>query len=74
MLPNLPALRGALNRRRADRSPLRAGLERLIGLEMKLRQYEIGKRFCDAVVAEGGIDAPQRRLVGPRAAAHARRS
>jgi hypothetical protein len=32
----------------------------LAGLEMKLRQYEQGKRFCDAVVREGGIAALNR--------------
>jgi coenzyme F420 biosynthesis associated uncharacterized protein len=56
VLPNLPALRTAMNRRRADRSPLVRVLERLIGLDMKLAQYETGKAFCDAVVAEGGIE------------------
>src|SRR3954447_4606509 len=56
VLPNLPALRGAMNRRRADRSPLVRGLERIIGLDLKLAQYETGKAFCDAVVAEGGIE------------------
>jgi coenzyme F420 biosynthesis associated uncharacterized protein len=56
VLPNLPALRSAMNRRRADRSPLVRLLERIIGLDMKLAQYETGKAFCDAVVAEGGIE------------------
>jgi len=56
VLPNLPALRSAMNRRRADRSPLVRLLERLIGLDMKLAQYDTGKAFCDAVVADGGID------------------
>jgi coenzyme F420 biosynthesis associated uncharacterized protein len=56
VLPNLPALRSAMNRRRADRSPLVRVIERLIGLDMKLAQYETGKAFCDAVVAEGGIE------------------
>jgi coenzyme F420 biosynthesis associated uncharacterized protein len=56
VLPNLPALRSAMNRRRADRTPLVRFLERLIGLDLKLAQYETGKAFCDAVVADGGID------------------
>lgn len=56
VLPNLPALRSAMNRRRADRSPLVRVIERLIGLDMKLAQYETGKAFCDAVVADGGIE------------------
>jgi uncharacterized protein (DUF2342 family) len=32
-------------------------LERLLGLELKMRQYEIGRRFCDAVVDDGGPEA-----------------
>ena len=53
--------------RRAARRARRAGaatgrrrcalLERLLGLEMKMRQYEEGKRFCDAVVAAAGVAA-----------------
>jgi putative hydrolase len=56
VLPHLPALREAMDRRRADRTPLVRILERLIGLDLKLAQYETGKAFCDAVVADGGID------------------
>jgi uncharacterized protein (DUF2342 family) len=29
----------------------------MLGLGMKLRQYELGKRFADAVVERAGIDA-----------------
>jgi uncharacterized protein (DUF2342 family) len=32
---------------------------------MKMRQYEHGKRFCDAVVARGGIDALNRAWSAP---------
>lgn len=53
-LPSLHELRTALDRRRRERPPLLALLERLIGLDAKMRQYEDGKRFCDAVVAAGG--------------------
>ena len=40
-------------------------LERLIGLEAKMRQYEDGKRFCDAVVAAAGPVALHRVFDGP---------
>jgi coenzyme F420 biosynthesis associated uncharacterized protein len=53
-LPSLEQLRTALDRRRNERPPLLALLERIIGLDAKLRQYEDGKRFCDAVVAAAG--------------------
>jgi coenzyme F420 biosynthesis associated uncharacterized protein len=56
-LPSLDDLRASLDRRRRSRPPLMRVLERLLGLELKLRQYEVGKRFCDAVVARGGIEA-----------------
>jgi putative hydrolase len=49
-LPSLPRLRAAMTRRRESR-----GLPwRVLGLELKLRQYEVGRRFCDAVVDAGG--------------------
>ena len=57
MLPNLPALREALDKRRRDRTGMLRLLEKLIGLDMKLRQYEQGKAFCDGVVAHAGISA-----------------
>src|SRR5438874_2507368 len=57
LLPSLPQLRAALERRRATRSTASRWLARLLGLELKLRQYRLGKSFCDAVVAAGGIDA-----------------
>ena len=40
-------------------------LERLLGLELKLRQYEVGRRFCDAVVRDGGPEALARAWSGP---------
>ena len=55
ILPNLPELRGAMDRRRRDRSGLLRIFEKLIGMDMKLRQYEQGKKFCDAVAHAGGI-------------------
>jgi coenzyme F420 biosynthesis associated uncharacterized protein len=67
VLPSLPRLRAAMNRRRADRKsagglPWRV-LERLLGLELKLRQYEEGRRFCDAVVLAGGPGEPGRQML-----------
>ena len=42
---------------RRSRPGLSRLLERLLGLELKLRQYRDGKRFCDAVVDAAGIEA-----------------
>jgi uncharacterized protein (DUF2342 family) len=65
LLPSLPRLRAALNRRRETRGLPWRVLERLLGLELKLKQYEIGKRFCDAVVQAEGPQALARVWSGP---------
>jgi coenzyme F420 biosynthesis associated uncharacterized protein len=62
VLPSLPRLRAAMTRRRVTRGLPWRVLERLLGLELKLRQYEEGRRFCDAVVRAGGEEGP--RLLG----------
>jgi putative hydrolase len=67
LLPDLPQLREGLERRRKAKSGFMRVLDRMIGLELKLRQYEQGKAFCDAVVAEGGIDALNRAWERPEA-------
>ena len=44
LLPSLPQLRAAMTRRRESRSLSWRVLERLLGLSMKMRQYEVGRR------------------------------
>jgi coenzyme F420 biosynthesis associated uncharacterized protein len=67
VLDDLPALRGAMSRRRRDRSGVLKVLDRLLGMELKLRQYEQGKAFCDGVVARAGIEGLNRVWISPRA-------
>jgi coenzyme F420 biosynthesis associated uncharacterized protein len=67
VLPSLPRLRAAMNRRREGRGLPWRVLERLLGLELKLRQYEMGRRFCDEVVSDGGPEALARAWSGPEA-------
>jgi uncharacterized protein (DUF2342 family) len=56
-LPSMERMRVAMNRRRRERGwPWRI-LEKLLGLDMKMRQYEIGRSFCDEVVAQAGPSA-----------------
>jgi coenzyme F420 biosynthesis associated uncharacterized protein len=59
-IPGHEELRKAMDARRRSRSAPEQLIERLLGLDMKMRQYEQGKRFCDAVVAEAGIGALNR--------------
>jgi coenzyme F420 biosynthesis associated uncharacterized protein len=65
IVPTLPRLREAMDRRRASASAPARLLQRLLGLEMKLRQYELGKAFVDAVVEREGIGAFNRVWEGP---------
>ena len=67
VLPSLPRLRAAMNHRRENRGLPWRVLERLLGLELKMRQYETGRRFCDAVVDAGGPQALALAWSGPDA-------
>jgi coenzyme F420 biosynthesis associated uncharacterized protein len=67
LLPSLPRLRSALDRRRRSQSGLSRLVARLLGLELKLRQYEQGKFFCDAIVRARGTAALEHVFSGPEA-------
>ncbi len=58
-------LRFGMDRRREDRPPLARLLAWLLGMELKLRQYRDGKRFCDGVVELDGIAALNEAWSGP---------
>jgi coenzyme F420 biosynthesis associated uncharacterized protein len=67
LLPSLPKLRAALDRRRRSQSGLNRLVARLLGLDLKLRQYEQGKYFCDAIVRERGTAALEHVFSAPEA-------
>jgi putative hydrolase len=67
VLPSLTRLRAAMTRRRGQRGLPWRVLERLMGLELKMRQYEIGRAFCDEVVRDGGPQMLARAWSGPEA-------
>lgn len=67
LLPSLPRLRAALDRRRRSQSGLSRLIGRLLGLDLKIRQYEQGKYFCDSIVSERGPDALARVFSAPEA-------
>ncbi len=67
LVPQHEGLRAAMDTRRQSRSAPERVLMRLLGMEMKMRQYKIGKEFCDAVVAEGGIEGLNRVWESPAA-------
>ena len=63
-VPGVADLRERIERRRRSRGPLETILARLLGLDLKLRQYELGKRFCDSVADRAGIDGLNRAFAG----------
>lgn len=67
LVPQHEGLRDAMEARRASRSAPERVLMRLLGMELKMRQYKLGKAFCDTVVAEGGMDALNRVWERPEA-------
>jgi coenzyme F420 biosynthesis associated uncharacterized protein len=66
-IPGHEELRAAMDRRRRSRSAPQRIIERLLGFDVKLRQYEQGKRWADAVVASGGMEALNRVWTSPEA-------
>ena len=67
LVPEHEGLRAAMDERRAERSAPERILMRLLGMDMKMRQYELGKAFSDAVVAEGGVELLNRVWDTPEA-------
>jgi len=54
-VPDADSLEAALQHRRQQRTLLERLVFALTGLEMKLRQYEVGERFCEAVVQRADL-------------------
>jgi coenzyme F420 biosynthesis associated uncharacterized protein len=66
-IPDHEQLRAAMDKRRRSRSAPERIIERLLGFDVKLRQYEQGKRFADAVVAQAGMEGLNRVWSSPDA-------
>jgi coenzyme F420 biosynthesis associated uncharacterized protein len=60
VIPGHVELREAMDRRRRSRSAPQRIIERLLGFDVKLRQYELGKKFADEVVERAGIEGLNR--------------
>jgi coenzyme F420 biosynthesis associated uncharacterized protein len=71
-IPDHERMRQAMERRRRSRSAPQRIIERLLGFDVKLRQYEQGKRWADAVAASGGIEVLNRVWSSPEALPSAR--
>ncbi len=56
VVPSVEEIRAKFNRRREQASPIERVLRKLLGVEVKLRQYAEGRKFVQGVVERVGID------------------
>ena len=57
VIPTFKRMRQRFDKRRENTHLIARVINNAIGLEMKLRQYELGQQFCESVVERGGRDA-----------------
>ena len=60
VVPSVDTIRGRFEQRRHSGTPIDRAVRRLLGLDMKLRQYAEGAAFVRAVVAAIGMDGLNR--------------
>jgi coenzyme F420 biosynthesis associated uncharacterized protein len=65
--PGLASMRGRMDERRARGRGLGDTIARALGMGMKLRQYELGKAWSDAVAASVGVEGLNRVWSEPAA-------
>jgi len=56
VIPSVDRIRAGFNRRREAGNPLEKALRKVLGIEVKLRQYAEGRKFVHAVVDRVGMD------------------
>jgi coenzyme F420 biosynthesis associated uncharacterized protein len=60
-------LRKLVEKRRQSRGGLGEAIARMLGMELKMRQYRLGKAFCDAVADAHGMETLNCVWSGPEA-------
>jgi coenzyme F420 biosynthesis associated uncharacterized protein len=65
--PAVAELRDRVEQGRDQRGLIEALISRLLGMELKMRQYRTGKAFCDEVAERGGIETLNRVWSEPAA-------
>jgi putative hydrolase len=66
-IPGHEELRAAMDRRRRSRSAPQRIIEKLLGFDVKLRQYKEGKKWADEVAGLAGIEGLNRVWASPAA-------
>jgi coenzyme F420 biosynthesis associated uncharacterized protein len=65
VIPTSARMRALFRKRREQSGAVQRALGHVLGLEMKLRQYEVGQAFCDEVYRAGGTAALSRLWADP---------
>jgi len=65
-VPTLPSIRAVFEQHR-DQGGFSGVVAKLFGLNLKRDQYRDGAAFCQAVIAEAGVDVLNRAFAGPEA-------
>lgn len=66
VIPSFTRMRSAFEKRREQTNLMQKVINGALGLEMKMRQYELGQQFCASVVAQGGPEALGRLWADPQ--------
>ncbi|CCH21955.1 zinc-dependent metalloprotease [Micromonospora lupini] len=56
VIPSVERIRASFNRRREAGNPLEKAIRRLLGVDVKMRQYAEGRKFVHGVVERVGMD------------------
>lgn len=65
VIPSFAGMKSLFERRRERLNSLQRVINYVIGLDMKMRQYELGQAFCEEVVSGGGPQALGRLWESP---------
>ena len=56
VVPSVAQIRAKFSSRRGTAGPMEQALRRILGIDLKMKQYEQGSRFVQMVVAEAGME------------------
>ncbi|GGN74350.1 hypothetical protein GCM10010112_44380 [Actinoplanes lobatus] len=65
VIPTVESIRAKFNRRRESGNPLEKAVRRVLGIEVKMRQYAEGRKFVHGVVERVGMDGFNRIFESP---------
>ena len=65
VVPSVAQIRAKFSSRRGTAGPMEQALRRILGIDLKMKQYEQGSKFVSAVVAEAGMPGFNRVWTSP---------